>query len=64
MSAPEDDDEWRFSLDEVGEDAGGAEGPEMVERDPLEPESISLENVAFVLLGVLLAFGILFITLF
>lgn len=61
MSDPEDDGEWRFGLDEVGEEA---EGPIEPEREPLEPESISLENVAFVLLGVLLAFGIIFITLF
>lgn len=61
MSEPEDGDEWRFSLEEVGEEA---EGAEPVEREPLDPESIDLENAVFVLLGVLLAFGILFITLF
>ena len=56
-----DDDEWQFSLDDVGEDA---EGSDDFERDPLDPESISLENAAFVLLGVLLALGILFVTIF
>ncbi|MFB6095840.1 MAG: hypothetical protein ABEJ74_00440 [Haloferacaceae archaeon] len=60
MSSPDDDEEWQFSLDEVGEDAT----TDVVERAPLEPESISLENVAFVLLGVLLALGILFVTVF
>ena len=44
-----DDSEWRFGLDEVGPDADP--DPEY-EREPLEPGSPSLENVAFVLLGV------------
>ena len=39
-------DEWRFGIDEVGENA---------ERDrTIDPGSPSLENAAFVLLGVLL----------
>jgi hypothetical protein len=48
-----DDDEspWRFALDEVGEDA-----PEPETIDPGSPE---LENVAFVLLGVVLS-GLIF----
>ncbi|MFB6102811.1 MAG: hypothetical protein ABEJ73_09625 [Haloplanus sp.] len=44
-----DDDEspWRFSVDEVGEDAP--------EPDPIEPGTPELENVVFVAVGVLLA---------
>lgn len=40
-----DDREWRFALDEVGEDAEEPEHP------PLEPGSPDLENVVFVLAG-------------
>lgn len=50
----EADDEWRFSIDEVGPDAE----PETPETDPIEPESISAEHAAFVVLGVLLAVGV------
>jgi hypothetical protein len=38
--------EWRFALDEVGEDAEPV-------HPPLEPESPSLENALFVAAGVL-----------
>ena len=41
------DDEWRFGIDEVGEDAEQAQ-----ELPPIEPGSPSLENALFVLLGV------------
>ncbi|MFC4360038.1 hypothetical protein ACFO0N_18980 [Halobium salinum] len=41
--------EWRFGLDEVGEDAE----PEREPREPLEPESVSVENAFFVLVGAL-----------
>jgi hypothetical protein len=50
--APDDEDdaeesEWRFGLDDVGEDA---------EREAsMEPGSPTAENVAFVLLGVAVA---------
>jgi hypothetical protein len=44
-------DEWRFSVDDVGEDA--AETLEEVrELPPIEPGNPSLENALFVLLGV------------
>jgi hypothetical protein len=49
--AETDDQQWRFAVDEVGEDAPT--------RDPLEPESVSLENALFVAAGVLLTVGIL-----
>ena len=45
--APEDDG-WRFALDEV--DENGIVGPE---AEPIEPESIDLENALFVAVGVL-----------
>ncbi|WP_101295717.1 DUF7312 domain-containing protein [Halegenticoccus soli] len=49
--ADDEGEEWRFGLDEVGEDAAEA-------RPPLEPGSPSLENALFVLLG---AVGTLFV---
>ncbi|MFB6108460.1 MAG: hypothetical protein ABEJ82_06435 [Haloplanus sp.] len=50
--SPDGDDgtEWRFSVDEVGEDADADAAP-----DELEAGTPDAENVAFVLLGVLLA---------
>ncbi|GAB3323877.1 hypothetical protein EI982_08960 [Haloplanus rallus] len=45
----DDESQWRFALDEVGEDA------EPDAPDPIEPETPSLENAAFVLLGVALS---------
>lgn len=44
-----DDDEspWRFAVDEVGEDAP--------EPETIEPETPEMENVVFVLLGVVLS---------
>jgi hypothetical protein len=47
-----DDGEWRFDVDEVGDDA------EETEPEPLEPQSISAENVLFFALGVLFALGV------
>ncbi|SEO43172.1 hypothetical protein SAMN04487948_102394 [Halogranum amylolyticum] len=45
----DDDTEWQFGLDEVGEDAETTDEPEL---PPLEPGDPSLENAMFVLLGV------------
>ncbi|WP_224269943.1 DUF7312 domain-containing protein [Haloprofundus salinisoli] len=58
--------EWRFGIDDVGEDADTSDGEdadasdgesetrdETRELPPLEPESPSLENSFFVLVGVL-----------
>ncbi|MDH5021625.1 DUF7312 domain-containing protein [Halobacterium rubrum] len=49
--------EWRFGLDEVGEEADL--GP-----DPIEPGSPSVENVAFFLLGVATMAGAIALLLF
>jgi hypothetical protein len=48
-----DDDEWRFSLDEVGPDADEADGddPGPIE---LEPEPVTAEHAVFVAVGVAL----------
>ncbi|MFC7204314.1 hypothetical protein ACFQJC_12375 [Haloferax namakaokahaiae] len=54
------DDEWRFGIDEVGPDAEPAEPVEA----PIEPGSPTAENIAFVLVGVLLTVGLLFVTVF
>ena len=54
---PDDESEWRFSVDDVGPEAEAkAEPPE---PDPIEPESISLENAVFVGLGILLTLAII-----
>ncbi|WP_277553586.1 DUF7312 domain-containing protein [Halobaculum limi] len=47
-ATPDDDDQWRFGLDEVGPEAEAANQPA-----PIEPESISAENALFVVTGVL-----------
>jgi len=63
MSAvPEEDrdegeSQWRFGLDEVGEDAE-PDAPE-----PIEPETPSAENAAFVILGVALSLLIFYAAL-
>ncbi|GGM67925.1 hypothetical protein J2752_002146 [Halarchaeum rubridurum] len=49
-----DDGEWRFGVDEVGEDGAVAQEPE---SPPVEPGSPSAENVAFFVVGVALAVG-------
>lgn len=53
-------EEWRFSVDEVGETTESQEETEdgnvagtLVHEQPLEPESISLENAVFFLVGAL-----------
>ncbi|WP_224447556.1 DUF7312 domain-containing protein [Haloprofundus salilacus] len=57
QNGDDDESEWRFGIDEVGEDAetadDGTDGRgEERELPPLEPESPSLENSLFVLLGI------------
>jgi|AntDeeMinimDraft_4_1070355.scaffolds.fasta_scaffold51938_2 hypothetical protein len=49
--------DWRFELDEVGEEADT--GP-----DPIEPGSPTAENVAFFLLGVATMAGAIALLLF
>lgn len=62
--AGDSDGEWKYSIEDVGEDAEGTEGPEHEGgSDPeaidrrVEPGSPSLENALFVALGALLALG-------
>jgi len=57
-AAEEDGQEWRFDPDEVGEAAEPQGRPEP------EPGSPSVENVAFVLLGVTAALAVLAVVLF
>lgn len=60
MSAlPEEDHEdgeskWRFAVDEVGEAEAEAD-PDPDVSEPIEPETPTLENSVFVLLGVVLS---------
>ncbi|WP_115865124.1 DUF7312 domain-containing protein [Halorussus litoreus] len=47
--------EWKYDIDEVGEDAEGDdpdEEPDRRERGPIEPGSPTAENVLFVTLGI------------
>lgn len=57
----EDDSEWQFSVDEVGEERVQTETESVIERlrsaDP-EPGSPSLENSVFVLLGATLTLAV------
>lgn len=57
-AAEDDDREWHFALDEVGEDAEPQGRPEP------EPGSPSLENAAFVVLGIVATLGVVAIVLF
>ena len=53
----DDDSQWRFALDEVGEDADPAD------PEPIEPGTPSVENTVFVLLGVTLSILIFYVAL-
>lgn len=57
----EDDSEWQFSVDEVGEKSARSETESVIERlrtaDP-EPGSPSLESSVFVLLGAVLTISV------
>lgn len=44
--------DWKYDVEEVGEDADPDPEPERPELPPIEPESPSLEGALFVLLGV------------
>lgn len=61
--ASDDEHEWKYSVDEVGEeDETGKERDEekaQARRPRIEPGSMNPENVAFVVLGVLIAIGTL-----
>jgi len=71
----EDDDEWRFSLEDLPDSDEGDETPAeqatagdsensnvagtLERRQPLEPGDIDLENAAFVALGAFIVIGLL-----
>ena len=54
-SQSDDDNEWRFGIDDVGPEAEADEP----EPDPIEPEPISLEHAVFVGLGIALTVGLI-----
>ena len=57
-----DEDQWQFSIEDIESRAADAEAAADAERQrraPISPGSPSLENVAFVVLGVLFALFIL-----
>ncbi|KAB1192151.1 hypothetical protein GJR96_01310 [Haloferax sp. MBLA0076] len=58
----EDEGEWRFGIDDVGPDGIVEDTP--AEAEPIEPGKPQAENVVFVLLGVLLAVGLVLVTIF
>jgi hypothetical protein len=53
----DDESQWRFALDEVGEDAAPTD------PEPIEPGTPSVENTVFVLLGVTLSILIFYVAL-
>jgi hypothetical protein len=56
--ARNEESEWRFAVDEVGEDG------KRVEVDPIEPGSPRIETVAFFVLGVITMVGVLAVLIF
>ncbi|WP_122088450.1 DUF7312 domain-containing protein [Halalkalicoccus subterraneus] len=56
MAAPEDGEDWEYSVEEVGENGDGSD--EEPDRR-IEPGSLDAENALFVALGVLIALGAL-----
>ncbi|MEM4781191.1 MAG: hypothetical protein QXG03_06490 [Halalkalicoccus sp.] len=64
MAAPEDGEEWKYSVEEVGEDADESDEGDRTNDGPtadrsIEPGDLNPENVLFVVLGVLVALGTL-----
>ena len=57
-AAGDDERQWRFAVDDVGPD-GITEDSGTPEDEPIEPESIDLENAALVALGVAITVGVL-----
>ncbi|MCH7661017.1 MAG: hypothetical protein IH933_10715 [Euryarchaeota archaeon] len=61
--ASDAEDEWKYSIDEVGEEREEDEEKEEDQENErsrrIEPGSMSPENVFFVVLGVLIAVGTL-----
>jgi|APHM01.1.fsa_nt_gi hypothetical protein len=55
VTDPEDDDEWRFGIDEVGPEAE----TETEDDEQIEPEVISPEHATFVAIGVLLTVAVI-----
>ncbi|WP_251341218.1 DUF7312 domain-containing protein [Haloplanus halophilus] len=53
----DDESQWRFAVDEVGEDA------ETPGSEPIEPGTPTLENSLFVLVGVTLSLLIFYVAL-
>ena len=58
--SPDDEREWRFSVDDVGPD-GVTEDTATPADEPIEPGEITLEHAAFVVLGVALTVGALLV---
>ena len=44
----EDSSDWQYDVDEVGEEAATGRPA----REPIEPESVDLENALFVVVGI------------
>lgn len=63
MSDDPEASEWEYGIEDVGEEAaeGNGEGATSF-QESITPQSLSGENVAFVLLGVLLAVAIVLVS--
>ena len=55
-----EDGNWRFSVDEVGPD-GVTEDTHTPEDEPIEPGDVEVEHAVFIVLGVAITVGVLFV---
>jgi hypothetical protein len=55
-----DGEGWRFAVDEVGPD-GVAEDTHTPEDEPIEPGDVEVEHAVFIVLGVAVTVGVLFV---
>ena len=60
--ADSDGEGWRFAVDEVGPD-GVTEDTHTPEDVPIEPGDIEVEHAVFIVLGVAITVGVLFVGL-
>ena len=54
------DGNWRFAVDEVGPD-GVTEDTHTPEDEPIEPGDVEVEHAVFIVLGVAITVGVLFV---
>ena len=59
-TADGEDEGWRFAVDEVGPD-GVTEDTHTPEDEPIEPGDVEVEHAVFIVLGVAITVGVLFV---